>query len=224
MNRIECCDVFKFTNSLEDNSIDLIITDLPYESLEKYRKIGTKTRLKQSKASNNKWFEIFPNSKFEDLFKELFRVMKPNSHLYMFSDSETSFIMKPIGEKVGFKFWKPIIWEKMGGIGMGYHYRAKYEMILFFEKGKRKLNDLSIPDIIKAPRVYNKYPTEKPVELMEIFIKNSSNEGEIVLDPFMGACPVGEAAIKNNRIFFGCDSSKEAYEISKERIKAYEKR
>ena len=62
----------------------------------------------------------------------------------------------------GFKFWKPLIWDKCT-IGMGYHYRARYECILFFEKGKRKLNDLGIADIIEVPRIRGGYPAEKPV-------------------------------------------------------------
>ena len=58
------------------------------------------------------------------------------------------FVAKPVGEAAGFKFWKPLVWDKCT-IGMGYHYRARYECILFFEKGKRKLNDLGIADIIE---------------------------------------------------------------------------
>ncbi|WP_366944968.1 hypothetical protein, partial [uncultured Bradyrhizobium sp.] len=46
---------------------------------------------------------------------------------------------KPFGEQAGFKFWKPIVWDKVQ-IGMGYHYRCRYEFVLFFEKGKRRLN------------------------------------------------------------------------------------
>ena len=45
---------------------------------------------------------------------------------------------------------------------MGYHYRSRYELILFFEKGKRKLNNLGIPDIIEHPRIHRGYPAEKP--------------------------------------------------------------
>ena len=59
------------------------------------------------------------------------------------------FAAKPAAEQAGFKFWKPLVWDKCA-IGMGYHYRARYEFILFFEKGKRKLNNLSIPDISPA--------------------------------------------------------------------------
>ena len=53
---------------------------------------------------------------------------------------------------------------------MGYHYRARYECVLFFEKGKRRLNDLGIADILEAPRVHGGYPAEKPPEVSEILI------------------------------------------------------
>lgn len=221
---LKCCDVFDMLGELSEESVDLIVTDLPYESLEKYRKIGTTTRLKNSKSSSNEWFKVFPNSKFESLFGEFYRVLKKNTHLYMFCDHETSFIMKPEGEKVGFKFWKPIIWDKEK-IGMGYHYRAQYEMIMFFEKGKRKLNNLSISDVISVPRVWRGYPTEKPVKVSEILIKQSTEEGGTVLDPFMGSGSTGVAAIKNGRKFIGCDVSEKAFNIAKERIKTiYENR
>lgn len=210
-------DAIAWLKSLSDSSVDLLITDPPYESLEKHRKVGTTTRLKQSKSSSNMWFEIFPNSRFEELFSEVYRVLRKNSHFYLFCDQETAFIVKPIAEAAGFKFWKPIIWDKMR-IGMGYHYRAKYEFILFFEKGKRKLKNLSTPDILCVPRIHRGYPTEKPVELMKILISQSSNEGELVCDPFMGACATGVAAQTLNRMFIGNDLSSEALKLSVERL------
>lgn len=222
---LKCGDLFSLYNQdavdwlkeLDDASIDLLITDPPYESLEKHRKVGTTTRLKNSKASSNQWFEIFPNDRFEELFIEVYRVLKKNSHFYLFCDQETAFIVKPIAEKVGFKFWKPIVWDKMK-IGMGYHYRARYEFILFFEKGKRKLNNLAVPDILAVPRIHRGYPTEKPVELMDILIKQSSSDGQKVCDPFMGAGSVGVSAIQLSRNFIGNDLNSEAVDITRERI------
>ncbi|GAA6170956.1 site-specific DNA-methyltransferase [Colwellia sp. KU-HH00111] len=206
-------DAVAWLKQQSSSSIDLVVTDPPYESLEKHRAIGTTTRLKQSKSSSNKWFDIFPNSRFEELLKEIYRVLKNNSHFYLFCDQETAFIIKPIAESVGFKFWKPIVWDKVN-IGMGYHYRARYEFILFFEKGKRKINDLSIPDILEVKRIHRGYPTEKPVELSEILICQSTVEKEVVCDPFMGTASVGRAAIKNGRNFTGCDLSESGYKIA----------
>lgn len=81
--------------------------------------------------------------------------------------------MKPVGESVGFRFCKPLIWDKVT-MGMGYHYRARYEMILFFEKGKRKLNDLGVPDVLQARRIHRGHPTEKPVEISEVLVRQST--------------------------------------------------
>jgi site-specific DNA-methyltransferase (adenine-specific) len=210
-------DAVDWLRSLPDASVDLIVTDPPYESLEKHRRIGTTTRLTNSKASSNAWFQIFPNDRFEDLFIECYRVLKNHRHFYLFCDAETMFVVKPIAESVGFRFWKPIVWDKKK-LGMGYHYRARYEMILFFEKGKRKLNDLSIADVIECPRIFRGYPTEKPVPVSEILIRQSTQAGELIVDPFMGSGSVGLAALTQERSFLGNDICAEAVNISQQRL------
>jgi site-specific DNA-methyltransferase (adenine-specific) len=210
-------DAVAWLRSFPAGSVDLVITDPPYESLEKHRAVGTTTRLKHSKASSNDWFSIFPNVRFPELFRELFRVMRRDRHLYLFCDPETAFIVKPMGEAAGFKFWKPLVWDKKR-IGMGYHYRARYEFILFFEKGKRKLNDLGVADIIESPRIYNGYPSEKPVEVAEVFVRQSTEAGELVLDPFMGSCSTGVAAARLKRRFAGADTCAEAVDIARRRL------
>ncbi len=217
--RLACSDAVTWLRALPSGSVDLVATDPPYESLEKHRAIGTTTRLKHSKASSNDWFDIFPNSRFEELFGEVWRVLKKDTHFYLYCDAETMFAAKPIAEKVGFKFWKPIVWDKKR-IGMGYHYRARYELILFFEKGKRKLNDLGIPDIIEAPRIHGGYPTEKPVEVSEVLVQQSSQLGEMVVDPFMGSGSVGVASVRRGRNFLGNDLCAEAVTIAGGRLLA----
>src|SRR5205823_9973617 len=111
-------DAVAWLRELPTESADLVITDPAYESLEKHRAVGTTTRLKHSKASSNDWFKIFPNARFEELFVELYRVLKKNRHLYLFCDQETMFVAKPIAEAVGFRFWKPVVWDKLK-IGIG---------------------------------------------------------------------------------------------------------
>lgn len=226
-------DAMVILEDMPNESVDLIITDPPYESLEKHRKVGTTTRLKHSQGSSNDWFEIFPNSRFPELFAELYRVLKRNSHFYLFCDQETMFVAKPIAEAAGFKFWKPLavkdtipfevneggmmFWDKMK-IGMGYHYRARYELILFFEKGKRKLNNLGTPDIIEVPRIHRGYPAEKPVEVSDVLVSQSAEPGDLVFDPFMGAGSTGVAALGHGCDFLGNDLKKEAVEISRMRL------
>ncbi len=204
-------DAVTWLRTLENESVDLVVTDPPYESLEKHRSKGTTTRLKHSKSSSNDWFTIFPNERFDELFREIYRVLKKGSHFYLFCDQETMFVAKPIAEDMGFKFWKPLVWDKQA-IGMGYHYRARYEFVLFFEKGKRKLNDLGIPDVLECKRVWRGYPTEKPVELLETLIKQSTEEGELVIDPFFGSGATLVAAQNLGRTFKGSDVSDSAHE------------
>jgi site-specific DNA-methyltransferase (adenine-specific) len=130
------------------------------------------------------------------------------------------FVAKPEAERAGFRFWKPLVWDKQA-IGMGYHYRARYEFILFFEKGKRRLNDLGIADVIAVPRVHRGYPAEKPPAVSEVLIKQSTAAGEIVADPFMGSGSVGVAALKNGRRFLGTDLNPEAVRLSAERLRKF---
>jgi site-specific DNA-methyltransferase (adenine-specific) len=210
-------DAVEWLRRQPPDSIDLLITDPAYESLEKHRAVGTTTRLKHSKASSNDWIRVFPNARFGELFAEAFRALKRNAHLYLFCDAETMFVAKPQGEAAGFHFWKPLVWDKHT-IGMGYHYRARYEFILFFEKGKRRLNDLGVADVITVPRVHRGYPAEKPAAVSEVLIAQISAAGELVADPFMGSGSVGVAALKNGRRFTGTDVNPEAVRLTADRL------
>jgi DNA modification methylase len=108
-------DAVAFLRTLPSESVDIIVTDPAYESLEKHRAIGTTTRLKVSAGSSNTWFSIFPNVRFAELFEEVYRVLKRDTHFYLMCDPETAFIAKPIAEQAGFKFWKPLVWDKCLG-------------------------------------------------------------------------------------------------------------
>ena len=88
-------DAVDWLRDLATESVDLVITEPAYESLEKHRAVGTTTRLKHSKASSNDWFNIFPNARFGELFAEVYRVLKPDTHFYLLCDSETMFVAKP---------------------------------------------------------------------------------------------------------------------------------
>lgn len=214
-----CADAVDWLRGLAAESVDLVVTDPPYESLEKHRAIGTTTRLKHSKASSNDWFRIFPNQRFPELFREVFRVLRRDRHFYLFCDQETMFVVKPLAEAAGFRFWKPLVWDKRK-IGMGYHYRARYEFVLFFEKGKRRLNDLGQPDVIECDRIRGGYPTEKPVGVNRVLIEQSSQPGELVVDPFMGSASAGEAALLTGRDFLGNDVLEPAVEGARMRLGA----
>jgi len=215
---IYTCDAIKLSKLLPSNSIHLIITDPAYQSLEKWRKIGTTTQL------TKKWFKLFPNNKYYDLLIEFYRVLKEGSHLYIFCDDETRsiittgyspqedmkhFTFSPL-VKSGFKYWKSLVWDKAIS-GMGYHYRARHEYIIMAEKVNRskqhkQLNSKHYADVLsfkKSTTGFKKevFPTEKPIELIKVLIEQSSMKDELVYDPFCGSGVVGQACQKLNRQF-----------------------
>lgn len=215
------CDAVEWLEGLAPGSLDLIVTDPAYESLEKYRAIGTTTRLTKT------WFEVFPNERFPALFAAMYRTLTENSHLYVICDEATADVIKPIGRAAGFVFWKSIVWDKRK-IGMGYHYRNRCEFALFFEKGKRKLHDLGIADVLEGPNcgpdwieadgVRGGYPTQKPIELLKVLVRQSSDPGQRVGDPFAGSASTGQAALLTGRLFSGCDVSADAIALGERKL------
>jgi len=110
--RLEQLDAVEFVQSVPDESVDLVITDPAYESLEKWRAMGTTTRLSHSKQSSNDWFHVFPDARYEEFLTECYRCMKPDSHIYIHCDETTRDVLKPVLQKVGFTYWKSIVWNK----------------------------------------------------------------------------------------------------------------
>ena len=103
------------------------------------------------------------------------------------------------------------------------HRRFTHEFIIFAVKGKtaRRISTRSAKDIWEIVRISgNKtiHPTEKPVELMDRIVKNSSEEGELIVDLFSGSGPAGEAAIKNNRNLIAYEVDRTWYNVSKDRF------
>lgn len=117
----------------------------------------------------------------------------------------------------GLPLGDPMIWDKICS-GMGYTYRSTHEYILMLWKGKkRRLNNLGTQDVFRFKRVpphRAKVPTQKPVELFEVLVSQSTQPGETVLDMFMGAGTTAEACLKLGRYWLGCDLDPSHVEIA----------
>lgn len=212
---VDEADAVAWLLRLPCESVDLCIMDPAYESLEKHRAIGTTTRLKAS------WFPIFPNARFLLLFQALYTAMRRGAHAYVLVDEDTKPVAIDAATRCGFVFWNALVWDKVS-IGMGYHYRRQHEYALFFARGRRcrRLADLSIGDVLRVPRVRGGYPTEKPVELLRVLVRQSSSPGELVIDPFAGSGSTGAAALVEGRRFAGCDVSPAAVDLARARLRA----
>jgi len=172
----------------------ILITDPPYPELEPHRAIGTTTRLVR------KWFPTLDWDELEDIFGDVVDRFR-ECHIYIWANARSLFNAKDVFDNIGVKFWNILVWYKKK-LGMGYHYRNVLEYILFFEKGKRRLNDLSIPNLFMekvSPELTRLHPTAKPINTQAKIIENSAKEGDVVIDPFMGIGTTLLATIKVNR-------------------------
>ena len=153
---------------------------------------------------------------------EIYRVLKQNTHCYIFTNILNLTEMLNESSKAGFKLHNVLVWEKNNCTPSQY-YMKNCEYILFLRKGKAKwINDIGGS---KTVHKYNNiignkvHPTEKPVELLEFYIRNSSKENDIVLDPFMGSGSTAIACINTNRQYIGFEIDEEYCNIANERIK-----
>lgn len=217
----DCLNVLK---TISDNSIDLVVTDPPYKLTARGSSGTMGGYWKGAKAKKGTVFDN-NNISFNDYLNELYRILKDDSILYIMCNNKNLRELLNVGDNVGFKFVKNLIWEKGNKI-CGKYYMGCYEYIALFRKGKDKpINNCSTPDILKVPikklkdsTNKNLHDTEKPTELMKILVENSSDIDDVVLDPFMGIGSTGIASKKLNRNFIGIEIDKNYFEIAKERI------
>lgn len=126
-----------------------------------------------------------------------------------------------LDEAVGFK--QAVVWDK-GGLGMGWHYRRNYELVLVAEKPGapgRWYGGHSVGNVIRIngikPREWD-HPTPKPVGLAERFIDWHSQPGDLVLDPFVGGGSTAVAAARGGRRFIGIDVEERWLELTAKRL------
>ena len=217
----DCLEVLKI---IPDNSVDLILTDPPYKTTSRGN-AGSSGGMLQKDI--NKKGRVFAHNDINcsEYATEFYRVLKEGTHCYVMTNHVNLIEMLNTFVKSGFHFTKSLIWDKGNKI-MGQYYMSQFEYILFFRKGKAKrINQCGTSDILSIHNTKTKdsegnniHDTEKPVELMRILIENSSEKGEVVLDPFMGSGSTGIACIDTNRNFIGIEIDDEYFDIAKNRI------
>ena len=220
----DCLEVMK---DIPDNSIDLIVTDPPY-NVSATNDGGTINKVKKLNKSLKDLVEtnITNGYDIETLGEEFMRVMKePNIYLWC-NKTQIPEYFKFYVEKYKCKF-DILCWHKNNALPT---YSNKYlsdtEYLLYFRKGKGKCFPKSYEDaktyyiapINHKDKKKYKHPTIKPLDITEKVIKNSSKENDIILDPFMGSGTTGVACKQLNRNFIGIELLEEYYNIAKERI------
>lgn len=213
-------DCLELMKDIPDESIDLLVTDPPYKIVQGGC-TNKAVRLKGSNQEQLKKGTLFNNNsiKFSEWIPEVYRVLKNNSHCYIMSNDRNINELLNICEKVGFKLLNILVWGKNKHSPNRY-YLKNCEFIVFLRKGKAKnINNMGTKQLLLIDNVENKnHPSEKPIKLMKILIKNSTNEQDKVLDPFMGSGTTGVACKELNRNFIGIELDKDYFNIAKERI------
>jgi site-specific DNA-methyltransferase (adenine-specific) len=214
----------EYMRTLEDESIDLIVTDPPYPTTSRGHAGNSGGMLQKEINKKGKVFE-HNNIDCTEYAPEFYRVLKDGSHLYVMTNHINLIKMLNVFTDCGFHFIKSLIWNKGNKI-MGQYYMSQFEYILFFRKGYgKKINNCGTADILSVPNKKTKdangkniHDTEKPVELIKILIENSTQKGDIVLDPFVGVGATALACIESERDYIGIELDENYYNIAKERV------
>lgn len=213
-------DCLELMKSIPDKSIDMVLTDPPYKVYSGGHEKGFSHKYKNSIFKNNDG-KIFKHNEidFYEWALEIYRVLKDSSHFYTMTNNKNLLEDLSKAKSIGFDFHNLLLWKKNNILANRY-YMKNCEYILFFKKGKAKtINNPSTPQLLEFNHTGNIFhPTQKPIELMSLMIKNSSKEKDIILDPFMGSGSTGVAAVNLNRKFIGIEKDDKYFEIAKNRI------
>ena len=155
----------------------------------------------------------------------LFRVLKPRGHIYMFFCNEMYPVLMKVLQDTGFIMSPvPVIWDKGRTTGpfMGYTYTASYEPVLFGHKPPRKkrladpCRDIIVEKIVSSDKKL--HPFEKPQGLLRYFIRQSTNMGGLILDPFAGSGATLIAAKAEGRMGIGFEIDGDNFRKAQKRL------
>ena len=216
MNKVDLRqgDCLELMKDIPDGSVDMILTDPPYGmSYQSSWRTATPKFNKIKGDQSTEWFD--------DFIRECYRILKDNSHAYIFCNEYRVSHFRDSQEAAGFKNKRTLVWVKNNHTSgdLKGDYGNKVEYVNFMHKGRRLLNGRRDTNILEYSRVLsNTHPTEKPVDMLSYLIEKSSNAGDTILDPFMGSGSTGVAANNLNRNFIGIELDEAYFEIAKKRI------
>jgi len=195
-------------NSIEEtlnapNNIKCVLTDPPYGM-----QFISNRRTATAKDSGIKNDDTIENAVdiTKQVYINLYSKMADDSVLFSFIGwKQERFFMSMI-EEVGFTIKNSIIWVKNnhGSGDLTGSFSPKHERIIFAVKGSPKLN-FRPEDVLNGSEIVTEHPTSKPIDLLEILIKATTNEGDIIADPFAGHGSTGIAASRLKRNYWLCE-------------------
>jgi len=210
-------DAFDLLKNIEDNSIDLILTDPPYliSRDTNFKQGGGVKRLAIS-MDFGEWDKEFDG--LNELLQEYYRVLKKGGTLIIFYDLWKITILAETLKQNKFKQLRFLEWVKTNPVPINsqinYLTNAREIAISATKHSKPIFNSKYDKGIYEYPIYHGKdriHPTQKPIKLFEELIKKHSNKGDIILDTFLGSGTTAIAAFNTNRRFVGCEKNNKHY-------------
>ena len=227
-NKIYLGDAYELIKQLPDKSVDLIITDPPYHFVGGGKMTGI------FKDRGKRHFDALENKGLTNnydmiIFEDLLRVMK-KINLYVWCNKEQLYQYLDFFKDKNTLF-EMLIWNKTNPMPLiNNQYLPDKEYCLFFrERGVRLEGSYETKATVwqEKGNVEDKkdygHPTIKPLHMIKQLIINSSNENDVILDPFIGSGTTAVACKELGRQYIGFEIDQEYHKIATDRLNGIKK-
>lgn len=209
LDTIQCMDALDALHLISDESVELLLTDIPYNVVN---------RESNGLRNFDKKDADVLNIPLEVLIKHFVRVTKGS--IYVFCSTEQVSDIRSLMVEAGLTT-RLCIWEKTNPspVNGQYLWLSGVECCVFGRKKGAVFNEHCKNTVWRFPNGRGKvHPTEKPIKLFRYIIETSSNEGDVVLDPFVGSGTTAVACQELNRKYVGIEKSAEYVKLAKKRL------
>ena len=204
--------------AMDAGSVDVVVTDPPYRVISGGN-TGPERPTGMLSENNGKNFE-HNDIRFRDWMHDLFRVLRDPGHAYImvnFLNLEEALRQTRLA---GFEVHNLLVWKK-NNVTPNRWYMKNCEYVIFARKGRAfSINDKGAKTVhdFENRRGVRSHPCEKPVDLMQFYIENSTQPGDVVFDPFAGSGSTGIEARACGRDFIGVEIDPEYVAIAARRL------
>lgn len=227
-------DCVQMIDRIPDGSVSLILTDPPYNLGLFMKSRGTNMgKLRENHFAVSGWDQLGARdweTKMDAFFSAAARVMKMRGSMIVFMSLIKVQSIIELATKHGFYYKTTGVWHKTNPLprNMNLQFVNSTEAWLYFvfkgttgtfNNGKKVVHDYVETSVVPlSEKKFGKHPTQKPIALMEHFVKLLTNKGDTVFDPFMGSGSSGVASLKLGRKFIGIEMSKEYFNLARKRM------
>ncbi len=198
---------------------DLLLTDAPYKVSSGGS--GTHKRAGWMADYDNGGSPVLCDLAWTDWLPLAPEVLRDPAHVYLFTDDGNLHAARAAAEAAGFKFHTLLVWDKRSAFQNRW-YQQTCEFVLFMRQGKAfRIADCGSKSLVSIhQKDESDHPTEKPAQLCEFYIRNSTALGDLVLDPFVGSGTTAVAALRSGRRFIGAELDPKWFDVACRRAEA----